>query len=368
MGLLKNGRLNLVQKKNLKLGKVTNMSNKKYIHVFSNTYLREVLGVNLFLLIFLSLVFGTSLSNIVSLVFILSIFTIILLYLLGIKREREIVEIASLIEAIKNKNLTSVENTKLNNGLIKLEVKLKELFKKNQEDLANIKMLAQSRTDFLGNVSHELRTPIFTIQGFLETLLNGAIDDPNVNKRFLKKAIKHTHNLDALLNDLIDISMIESGQMRMQPNYFNISEFIDSIVEELESFIGEKKIKIKTKFYDNKIQVFGDKEKIKQVFVNLIRNAIKYSDNGTILIITNEVDEKISVSIQDSGLGISDADLPRIFERFYRVDKARSKDVGGTGLGLAIVKHIVEAHGSKIKVTSKIGKGSTFSFLLRKKQ
>ena len=155
--------------------------------------------------------------------------------------------------------------------------------------------------------------------------------------------------------------------MRMQPNYFSISELIKSIIEELESLIEAKELKIKTKFYDDKIQVFGDKEKIKQVLVNLIGNAIKYSDNGTILIGTSEVDANVKISVKDSGLGIANTNLSRIFERFYRVDKARAKDVGGTGLGLAIVKHIVEAHGSKIKVTSKIGKGSTFFFNLRKR-
>jgi two-component system phosphate regulon sensor histidine kinase PhoR len=212
-----------------------------------------------------------------------------------------------------------------------------------------------------------LRTPIFTIQGFLETLLNGAIDDEKVNRRFIEKAVHHTENLNALLNDLIDISMIESGQMRMLPKYFNISQFIDSMIEELESLASDKGLKIETKYLNNSVEVFGDRDKIKQVFVNLISNAIKYSDSGSIVIETKEKKEKVEIMVKDSGSGLSKSDLPRIFERFYRVDKARSKDVGGTGLGLAIVKHITEAHGSKIEVTSKLGKGSTFKFCLRKK-
>ncbi len=308
-----------------------------------------------------------SIPNIVLLTLIIFVFSIVLLYFLGVKREKGIEKTATLINAIKNKNYSLVEDFQLDSHLIILETDLKEMFKKNQDDISNMKRLAQARSDFLGNVSHELRTPIFTIQGYLETLLNGAMEDPNVNRRFLKKAIKHTHNLDALLNDLIDISMIESGQMRMQPNYLILSEFFNSIAEELESLIDGKELKIKTKFHDEKVQVFGDKEKIKQVFVNLISNAIKYSDKGAIVIETCENNDKIKISIKDSGIGISDTDLPRIFERFYRIDKARSKDAGGTGLGLAIVKHIVEAHGSKIEVKSKVNKGSIFSFSLRKK-
>jgi two-component system phosphate regulon sensor histidine kinase PhoR len=201
----------------------------------------------------------------------------------------------------------------------------------------------------------------------LETLINGAIDDKKVNKRFLEKAMHHTQNLNALLNDLIDISMIESGQMRMVPKYFNLSEFISKMVEEMDMLSSQKSIKIVTEYYDNDVEVFGDIDKLKQVFVNLISNSIKYSEQDNVEICTKDAGERVEISIKDKGFGISETDLPRIFERFYRVDKARSKDVGGTGLGLAIVKHITEAHGSKIEVKSTLGKGSTFKFYLRKK-
>lgn len=334
---------------------------------FAKIYLKEVFWVNIFLLIVLSFLLNLSFTNIISLSLIIIFFSIILMYLLGSKRRKGIEKIASLIEAIKDHKHISVEEIKLDSHLSILENDLKKMFQKNKQDIANMKKLAQSRTDFLGNVSHELRTPIFTIQGFLETLLNGAIDDKKVNRRFLNKAMNHTKNLDALLNDLIDISMIESGQMRMLPSYFNISEFIKIVIEEMDYMASEKGLKIETKFYNNEVQVFGDKDKIKQVLVNLISNAIKYSKKGVIVIETKENDEKVEIAIQDSGYGLSNSDATRIFERFYRVDKARSKDAGGTGLGLAIVKHITEAHGSKIEVASKLGKGSTFTFSLRKK-
>jgi len=291
-----------------------------------------------------------------------------LLYFIGINRRRGIEKIYLLILAIKNRKQISVDEIKLDPNLEIIETNLKAMFKKNQEDLTNMKRLAQARTEFLGNVSHELRTPIFSIQGFLETLLNGAIDDEKVNRRFIEKAMTHTKNLDELLNDLIDISMIESGQMRMLPTYFNISDFIISVIEELESIATEKGLKIETKFYDKEVLVFGDKDKIRQVFVNLISNAIRYSDEGKIIIEIKDHKSKVAISVKDSGCGIPENALPRIFERFYRVDKARSKSIGGTGLGLAIVKHITEAHGSKIEVKSKVGKGSTFTFYLRKKQ
>lgn len=343
------------------------MKNKESNFSYSKVYFKEVFGLNLFLYFVFILTFDLTLSQILFSLFIVLLLSTLLLYLIGNKRRDAIEKITSVIHQIKINEHMSVDDIVLNSHLEKIENDLREIHKKNQDDISNMQKLAQTRSDFLGNVSHELRTPIFTIQGFLDTLLNGAIDDPNVNRRFIKKAIKHTHNLNALLNDLIDISMIESGQMRMQPSYFDINKLIESIKEELESLTDEKGIKIKTKFTNENVEVFGDKDKLKQVFVNLISNAIKYSETGNIKIVTEIINEKVKISIQDSGLGIADVDLSRIFERFYRVDKARSKDAGGTGLGLAIVKHIVEAHGSKIEVSSKMGKGSTFSFSLRKK-
>lgn len=346
----------------------SNQNDYKIEFSFSKIYIKEVLWINALLLIIISTVLNLTLFE-VFLVLVLLIFSsIILLYFLGLKRRKQIEKISSLILSIKSSKQIVDDDIVLDSHLQTIEKKVKEMYKINQKDIADMKKLAQARTDFLGNVSHELRTPIFTIQGFLETLLNGAIDDKEVNRRFLKKAVHHTKNLDALLNDLIDISMIESGQMRMLPTYFNISKTINFILEELESYISDNNAKIEVKFFNTEVCVFGDKDKIKQVLINLISNAIKYSNNGkTIIIRTTGKDEKVKIAVSDHGFGISEVDLPRIFERFYRVDKARSKAAGGTGLGLAIVKHIVEAHGSQIGVTSKLGKGSTFSFSLRKK-
>ena len=255
---------------------------------------------------------------------------------------------------------------KLSTSFDEIETALNQLTEKYKSDIAKMKRLERIRTEFLGNVSHELRTPIFTIQGFLETLLNGALEDPKVNRKFLEKAASHTDNLNNLLNDLIDISMIESGEMRLSFRYFNLMDFLIEVVKEFDPILIEKNLQIEINQFNKKLEVFGDKTKLRQVFVNLIQNAIKYSNSGKIEIIVDEAKNSVLVTVKDSGLGIPEKDIERIFERFYRVDKTRSKDVGGTGLGLAIVKHIVEAHHSKIEVKSKVGVGSEFSFRLKK--
>ena len=247
-----------------------------------------------------------------------------------------------------------------------IENSLNQLTEKYKNDIAKMKRLERIRTEFLGNVSHELRTPIFTIQGFLETLLNGALEDPKVNRKFLEKAASHTENLNNLLNDLIDISMIESGEMRLSFRYFNLMDFLIEVVREFDSILLEKNLQIEINQFNKKMEVFADKSKLRQVFVNLIQNAIKYSNSGKIQLLIEEEKNTVLIIVKDSGLGIPEKDIERIFERFYRVDKTRSKDVGGTGLGLAIVKHIVEAHHSKIEVKSTVGAGSEFSFRLKK--
>jgi two-component system phosphate regulon sensor histidine kinase PhoR len=247
-----------------------------------------------------------------------------------------------------------------------MQTEIKEMFIKAKSDVEYLKRLERIRTEFLGNVSHELRTPIFSIQGYIETLLNGAINDAKVNRNFLAKANQHTINLNNLLNDLIDISMIESGEMRMSFRYFSVKDYLEGIINEMKPLADDKNIKIELGPVRDKLQLFGDKNKLKQVFVNLITNAIKYTESGSVTILVNEEENSGQIVIKDTGIGIPEADIPRIFERFFRVDKARSRSVGGTGLGLAIVKHIIEAHGSKVEVKSEAGKGSEFSFRLKK--
>ncbi|MCF8304797.1 MAG: ATP-binding protein [Ignavibacteriales bacterium] len=297
----------------------------------------------------------------------LLIFTIIyILSRLGEKRLKDTGVISDLIYNIRNNKYQSADEIKLPPELIEIEGEIKTLFLRTQNDIENLKKLEQIRTEFLGNVSHELRTPIFAIQGYLETLLSGAINDRNVNRSFLVKANIHTQNLNNLLNDLIDISMIESGQMRLSFRYFPLAEFLENLVSEYQMGAQKKNLNLVLKEIRPNLQVFGDQTRIRQAIGNLIQNAIKYTEKGEVEIYVSEENKLCRIFVKDTGIGIPEKDLTRVFERFYRVDKDRSRAVGGTGLGLAIVKHIVEAHGSKVIVESKWGGGSTFSFTLKK--
>ncbi|MGE5438394.1 MAG: sensor histidine kinase [Bacteroidota bacterium] len=262
--------------------------------------------------------------------------------------------------------IKSAEDIYLDKGLLSLQKEVKKMFLRLQNDINYLKRLEKVRSEFLGNVSHELRTPIFTIQGFIETLLDGAIDDPRVNRSFLEKAARHTENLNNLLSDLIDISMIESHEMHLSFRYFKLNEFLDSVLQELLPLAEDKKLSLKLVPIREDLKVYGDKMRLKQVLVNLIGNAIKYTDEGTVELSAEEEENLVRIVVRDTGIGISKRDLPRIFERFFRVDKDRSRTAGGTGLGLAIVKHIVEAHGSTVDVMSVPGIGSQFSFRLKK--
>ncbi len=310
--------------------------------------------------------FDLSFSYFIFIILIIFILTLILILFLGKIRKDELNKIKDIIHKIRENKYNSPDEINLGKYLVELEGEIKSMFLRTQNDIQNLKKLEQVRTEFLGNVSHELRTPIFAIQGFIETLLNGAIDDKRVNRSFLEKAGIHTQNLNNLLNDLIDISMIESGQMKMSFRYFGITEFIQEIIEEFIPLAEEKKLEIRFAYSKPTLKLFGDKNRLKQVFVNLLQNAIKYTDTGYIEILLTEEGKNCKITIKDTGIGIPEVDIERIFERFYRVDKARSRSVGGTGLGLAIVKHILEAHNSKIEVKSVVNIGTEFSFKLKK--
>lgn len=234
-------------------------------------------------------------------------------------------------------------------------------------ELNTAKIFKVNRNEFLGNVAHELRTPIFAIQLSLETLLDGAINDEKVNVDFLNRAMNQVNRLKLLVDDLIAISKFETG-IRMSKRYFNFNEYTKTIVAEMRSLAENKKIDLKFETnLDDETQVFGDSESLKQVFINLIDNAIKYTpENGIIIVRLTDAEKNVVVSVEDNGIGIPKKDLARIFERFYRVDKNRSRDRGGSGLGLSIVKHILEAHNTQIKVDSEENKGTKFEFMLQK--
>jgi len=275
-------------------------------------------------------------------------------------------QVQQLVVKIVEDKIACEEDIKLDKSVAPLEGQLKNFFVNKMNVIQNLKRVEQIRTEFLGNVSHELRTPIFAMQGFLETLLNGALEDKNVNRVFVEKAYKHSQNLNNLLNDLIDISMIESGKMRMSFRYFGLKEFLLSIYQENLKLANQKNLELHLKEPLLDVTVYGDQNRLHQVMNNLLQNAIKYTDKGKVEVEVINSGNKVEIIVSDSGIGIPEEDINRIFERFYRVDKNRSRAAGGTGLGLAIVKHIIEAHGDKVQVVSQAGIGSKFSFCLRK--
>ena len=233
-----------------------------------------------------------------------------------------------------------------------------------------IELLQQNeayRKEFLQNLAHEFKTPVFAIQGYIETLLNGAMDEPEILKKFLENTQKNTVRLVNLMNDLDEISKLESGQQLLYKQNFVIQELIKEVFDSLSIHTRDKLIRTSIKKgCESPIYVFADKERIKQVLINLVSNSIKYGKtNGNIVASVYPTDDThVLVEISDDGIGIEEEHIPRIFERFFRADSARSRDKGGTGLGLAICKHIIEAHKQSIHVRSTIDVGTTIGFTL----
>ena len=232
-------------------------------------------------------------------------------------------------------------------------------------DLTRIKQLEKTRQEFVANVSHELRTPLSLIKGFTETLLNGAKDDPTVSVRFLQNIDKHADRLTFLIEDLLTISRLESGKVLFNLQTANLREIADRVVEDLRARAAEKRIMLNNEIPED-LTANVDASRLQQVFFNLVDNAIKYGrPEGCVKVLAaNHGKGSVKMSVQDDGPGIPSDSCERVFERFYRVDKARSRDQGGTGLGLSIVKHIVQCHGGKVWVESEPGKGATFHFTL----
>jgi two-component system phosphate regulon sensor histidine kinase PhoR len=305
--------------------------------------------------------------NIVLASLIALLLVLIVSALLSQRISKPLVQITRQVEEIRAGNFDTRLSISSQDEIGRLAQTVNELVDKLKGEAVQLRKLEQVRSEFLGNVSHELRTPIFALQGFLETLLDGAIDDPAVNRDFLEKAHAQALRLNTLLTDLIDISRIESGEMKMSFRYFSLREFLESVINDLRTTAEQRNVTLTLQTVPDKIEVLGDKEKLRQALNNLIENAIKYNKvTGTVTVSVTDLGDRVLITVADTGIGIAAEHLPRIFERFYRIDKERSRQAGGTGLGLSIVKHIVEAHGSKVEVSSTVGEGSSFSFTLKK--
>lgn len=247
---------------------------------------------------------------------------------------------------------------------------VEEWANENENEMELLRQNEQFRREFLQNLSHEFRTPIFAIQGYIETLLNGALDNPNINKKYLEKAGRNVTRLSNLLSDLEQISKLERGELPLIKQHFIIQELVREVFEEVASRAEVIGINCEIKKgCESPISVLADKEKIRQVITNLVENSVKYGkQNGKILASVYNTDEShVLVEITDDGIGIPEKELSRIFERFYRTESGRSRDITGSGLGLAICKHIIEAHGETIHVRSSEQVGTTIGFTLRAK-
>lgn len=251
----------------------------------------------------------------------------------------------------------------------KINSEVIEWGKNKKEEIEQLRKLEKYRREYIGNISHELKTPIFNIQGYISTLLEGGLEDKSINKEYLLRAEKSTDRMIAIVEDLELISQFESGQIKIKLGSYDIIKLTKGIIESFEVKAKKSGHEIYfSKAYENSIIVETDKEKIEQVLINLIENSIKYGaeQNGKTKISFFDMDELVLIEVTDNGSGISPDDIPRLFDRFFRTDKARTREQGGTGLGLAIVKHIIDAHNQTINVRSSIGLGTTFAFTLKK--
>ena len=232
-------------------------------------------------------------------------------------------------------------------------------------DITKLKRLEQIRRDFVANVAHEIRTPITAIKGFAETLLDGAIEDRENAYRFLEIIKRHSERLNSLVNDLLTLSAIEQGEVRMEITDVNLSEIIDSLFTLIEEKARLKGLYLRKHMPDETSFIRADRDRLFQILLNLVDNAIKFTDLGGVTVGVERKGEKLMLFVEDTGCGIEKKHLQRLGERFYRVDRARSRELGGTGLGLAIVKHLVKAHGWNLEIDSTPGKGTKVTVMVR---
>lgn len=279
------------------------------------------------------------------------------------RRVKKIYDDVSLLDS------TTFSSQSITTDMATLTREVKKFATDKKIEIENLKVREEYRREFMGNISHELKTPLFTVQGYLSTLLDGAMKDKALQKKYIERAEKGVERLIYIVEDLDMISKLEMGELNLEKSNFNIVELIQNVFDLLEMNADKKNIILMfDRKYSKSIDVFADQEKIQQALTNLITNSIKYGkENGTTEVsIEDLVENKIIVRVKDNGEGIEQHNIPRLFERFFRVDKSGSRSEGGSGLGLSIVKHIIEGHNEKIYVESEFNKGSEFSFTLEK--
>ena len=278
------------------------------------------------------------------------------------KRVQKIYKDVSILD------IAELDKNTITSNMETLSKNVKRFAEDKRLEIETLKEKESYRREFLGNISHELKTPLFTVQGYLLTLLEGAINDKDIRLKYLERANNGVERLNHIVKDLDMISRLEMGDLSINYQHFNIITLIEDVFNLLEIESRKRNISlVLNRFYEYPIIVNADKNRIQQVLINLVANAIYYGNpNGSTMVSINSFDEnKVIIAVKDDGSGIDSDKLPRLFERFYRVDKSRARNQGGSGLGLSIVKHIIEAHNEQVFVESKIDKGSTFSFTLQ---
>lgn len=330
-----------------------------------------IAAVNFLVLIITKLIFGDfpwiSLFIIVFLVFLTGYY--VFSYALTRFIYRKIKVIYKAIHRLKRPKNENGNTIDLRNHIIdEVEKEVLDWAKSQKKEIDTLKEMEAYRRNFLGNISHELKTPIFNIQGYLYTLLDGDIDDPELLERYINRSVSNAERLNTIVQDLERIASLESGELAMDFQRFDIQSLTREVFDDLEIKAKERNIKLLFKEGSNRpYYVKGDREAVRQVVTNLVSNSIKYgSDGGYTKAGFYDMENQVLIEMTDDGIGISEEHLPHLFERFYRVDKGRSRDQGGTGLGLSIVKHIIEAHDQTINVRSRVNNGSTFGFTLEK--
>ena len=314
-------------------------------------------------------VFQRTTGNVLVAVFVITFFSAFVLIAVALQSLifRPIKKLGRVVDKLAGKG---EEEGKVESGRNPLEVitdDVRSFADRTEREIEEHKKLEAFRREFIADVSHELKTPIFAAQGFVHTLLDGAMKDKAVREKFLRKAAKSLDGLDMLVQDLLTLSQLETGQIKMHIEEVDLLKLTQEVLEQFEGKSQKKKVELRIQQPAGKVMVYADAQRISQVMTNLISNAIKHSaDEHEVIIRFTEKKKWIITSVIDSGEGIAEEHLPRIFERFYRIDKSRSREKGGTGLGLAIVKHILEGHRSKPRAESVPGQGSTFSFRLRR--
>ena len=311
---------------------------------------------------FISILFSLFSFGIFFFSLLISIFSFVIIFYLVKKFFYEKIRVIYKI-IYKFKGTSSIKELDINI----VEKEAEEWAEAKEEELRQMKKDESYRREFIGNVSHELKTPIFNIQGYVQTLLDGGLQDDTINMKYLQRADKSVERMINIVEDLEVISRLETEQSELDIQSFNINNLVNEVFEQLEIQAQEMDISFELNNQSNTNFANGDRAKLQQVFINLVSNSIKYGKKGgkTIVRIL-DMDDNILVEVADNGIGIDQISLSRLFERFYRVDKNRSREIGGTGLGLAIVKHILEGHNQTISVRSTKGVGSTFSFILEK--